>query len=46
MDYNTEVINSAARQLAEMVKEMVIRQQERGQGALSIAQIEMAMCGR
>jgi len=40
MDYNTEVINSAAIQLAEMFKEHVIRQQQAGQGTLSIAQIE------
>jgi hypothetical protein len=39
MDYNTEVINSAAKQLAEMFKNMVISQQV-GQGAISIAQIE------
>lgn len=40
MDYNMEVINSAARQLAEMLKEIVISQQQQGQGSISIAQIE------
>ena len=40
MDYNTEVINSAAVQLAEMFKVEVIRQQQDGQGSLTIAQIE------
>lgn len=40
MDYNTEVINSAAIQLAEMFKEHVIRQKQDGQDAISIAQIE------
>ncbi len=40
MDYNTEVINSAAIQLADMFKAQVIRQQRDGQGTISIAQIE------
>lgn len=40
MDYNTEVINSAAKQLAEMFKDIVISQQQSDQGAFSIAQIE------
>jgi len=40
MDYNTEVINSAATQLAEMFKDIVISQQQGGQGTFSIAQIE------
>jgi hypothetical protein len=37
MEYNTEVINSAAMQLAEMFKEIVMNQP---QGGVSIAQIE------
>ena len=33
MDYNTEVINSAATQLAEMFKSIVMSQQQSRQGA-------------
>lgn len=40
MDYNTEVIKSAATQIAEMFKSIVISQQQGGQGTLTIAQIE------
>ena len=40
MDYNTEVINSAALQLAEMLKTIMLNQQQQGQGVLTIAQIE------
>jgi hypothetical protein len=43
MDYNTEVINNAAIQLAEMFKEHVVRQQQAGQGGIPIAQIETQM---
>jgi hypothetical protein len=43
MDYNTEVINSAATQLAEMFKNIVISQQQGGQGIPAIAQIESHM---
>jgi len=40
MDYNMEVINSVAKQLAEMLKEIVTCQQQQGQGSIPIAQIE------
>ena len=43
MDYNTEVINSAATQLAEMFKNIVISQQQGGQGVFTIAEIEIYM---
>ena len=43
MDYNTEVINSAATQIAEMFKSMVLSQQPGGQGHPTIAQIETCM---
>jgi hypothetical protein len=32
MNYNTEVINSVAQQLAEIIKEAVVEQQKAGQG--------------
>lgn len=40
MNYNTETINSVARQLAEMLKIAVTEQQQAGQGTPNIAQIE------
>jgi hypothetical protein len=43
MDYNTEVIISAAAQIAEMFKSMVMNQQQGGQGLPTIAQIETSM---
>jgi len=43
MDYNTEVINNAATQIAEMFKNIVISQQQGGQGVSTIAQIEICM---
>jgi hypothetical protein len=43
MNYNTETINNAARQVAEMFKTAVIEQQAAGQGTSSIAQIETGM---
>jgi hypothetical protein len=43
MDYNTEVINSAATQIAEMFKSIVMSQQQSRQGVYTIAQIESYM---
>ena len=43
MNYNTETINSAARQLAAMFKSAVIEQHAAGQGTSRIAQIETGM---
>jgi hypothetical protein len=43
MDYNTEVINNAATQLAEMFKNIVVDQPPAGQGIPMIAQIESQM---
>jgi hypothetical protein len=43
MNYNTEMINSVAQQLAEMFKEVVVEQQKNGQGTPVIAQIEAGM---
>lgn len=43
MNYNTETINSAARQLAAMFKTAVIEQHAAGQGSSTIAQIETGM---
>jgi hypothetical protein len=43
MDYNTEVISSAATQIAEMIKSIVMSQQQGGQGIITIAQIENLM---
>jgi hypothetical protein len=43
MDYNTESINSAAQQLANVFKTAVLGQQASGQKAPSIAQIETDM---
>ena len=43
MNYNTETINEAAQQLAEMFKEAVIEQQEADQGRPTIAEIENGM---
>lgn len=40
MEYNTETINRAAQQLAEMFKMAVIRQRQSGEGVPLIAQIE------
>lgn len=40
MEYNTEMINRAAHQLAEMVKSAVVRQRQSGAGVPPIAQIE------
>ena len=43
MDYNTEVINNAATQIAEMFKSIVMSQQPGRQGVYTIAQIETYM---
>ena len=43
MDYNTEIINGAATQIAEMFKSIVMKQQQDGQEAVTIAQIEASM---
>ena len=43
MDYNTEVIHSAATQIAEMIKSIVLSQQQGGEGHPTIAQIETYM---
>lgn len=43
MNYNTETINSAAQQLAEMFKAAVIEQHSAGQGTPTIAQVETGM---
>jgi len=43
MDYNTEVISSAAIQIAEMFKSIVMSQQQGRQGVYTIAQIETSM---
>jgi len=43
MDYNTEVINSAATQIAEMLKSIVMSQQQGSQDVMTIAQIENLM---
>jgi len=43
MNYNTEMINSMAQKLAEMMKTMVIEQEEAGQSKRTIAQIETGM---
>ena len=40
MEYNMEVINKAAIQLGEMIKDNIMRQQEAGQGGITIAGIE------
>jgi hypothetical protein len=43
MNYNTETINSAAQQLAAMIKSAVIDQHAAGQGTSTIAEIETGM---
>lgn len=43
MDYNTEVINRAATQIAEMFKSKVMNEQQEGREPVTIVQIEMAM---
>lgn len=43
MNYNIEIINDVAQQMAEMFKEAVIEQQQAGQGTPTIAQIETGM---
>ncbi len=43
MNYNTEVIHPAAQQLATMFQEIVIRQQQSGQGWPTIAEIETGL---
>jgi len=43
MEYNTEVINEAASQIAEMMKELVDEQQRENQSISTIAQVESKM---
>ena len=43
MEYNTEIINQTARQIAEMMKELVEEQQRENQSHPTIAQIENNM---
>lgn len=43
MNYNTEIINRAAQQLAAMFKTMVIEQHDGGEGRTTIAEIETDM---
>ena len=41
MDYNTEEINKAAMQIAEMFKNIMISQQQGGQDTLTMAHWEL-----
>jgi hypothetical protein len=43
MNYNLEVINNAAQQIAGMFQDLVLSQKQSGQGYASIAQIETGM---
>jgi len=43
MDYNMEVISSAAKQIAEMFKSILMSQQQSRPGVYTIAQIETYM---
>jgi hypothetical protein len=43
MNYNTEVMNSVAQQIVELIKEAVVEQQKSGQGTPLIAQIEAGL---